>query len=814
MVTAESDQQNAVTAAAPETSISLLGLTPRAVAAIDRLGATTVKDFLAVPLRRAYRLPGSKIRREVVEAFNALRARFPDLVPKRIAAKEADTTTDPGEGAATSIDVLVPEALNLIQKRPGSEKQVFQCLLGLNDSGFDSPYEWPAAAQVASRLTLSRGFVDQCLDSARQRWSITPEITALGETIAGSLQSHCGVMTAADLSLAVLTARGSTEEEPVRSAMSSAVTRAALETEVSQAQPRFLIHRRGTIVLVAQSAELADYAAELGKKADELAGLDPLPNPIRVVESLRAIEAPSGTPMLPESVLVASAAHASTHAAVSSKFELYARGMPAKRALMLAQNALTGVCELTVRQVHQRVLSRYPEAEPFPDRPELDPLLSDSGLDLVWHPELAQGTGAYRFRAYEEASTLSTGTILPERKPTAAPVSAPVGETSAEIVEARVIESKLRRAAAEGAFLVLAVPPCRMLRAEHELLRFDLERRNVDELVIRTLRAEAQAVRIPDWNVVLRADGAPRQSDDWKRLLLLVNRAMPKVEQELSTSPKTLLLVNPGLLARYQQLELLVRLRDRIGLTGSPLHGLWVLVPTSSQAVLPTLDGLPVPVLSAAQWTQLTPAWIDYALHSAAELVGNRHSLTARQRIAVSRCACTDEARQRRSQREIIPTQLRDHELWIDGFNVLTGIEAALAGGVILLGCDGCLRDLANSYARHHEVQETLPALRLLGAATAAWGVRRCQWWLDRPVSNSGRLKRRILDLAAANGWDWQVELVFNPDKLLAESSEVIATADSAILDRCQRWVNLARLVITQNAANARIIDLRVEPPG
>ena len=203
-----------------------------------------------------------------------------------------------------------------------------------------------------------------------------------------------------------------------------------------------------------------------------------------------------------------------------------------------------------------------------------------------------------------------------------------------------------------------------------------------------------------------------------------------------------------------------------------------------------------------------------YALHSAAELVGNRHSLTARQRIAVSRCACTDEARQRRGQREVTPTQLRDHELWIDGFNVLTGIEAALAGGVILLGCDGCLRDLANSYARHHEVQETLPALRLLGAATAAWGVRRCQWWLDRPVSNSGRLKRRILDLAAANGWDWQVELVFNPDKLLAESSEVIATADSAVLDRCQRWVNLARLVITQNAANARIIDLRVEPPG
>ncbi len=610
-VTPVGEQQNAMAAAAPETNISLLGLTPRAVAAIDRLGATTVKDFLAVPLRRAYRLPGSKIRKEVVEAFTALRARYPDLVPKRTATKETEATTELGEAATTSIDVLVPEALNFIQKRPTSEKQVFHSLLGLNDAGFDSPYEWPAAAQVASRLTLSRAFVDQCLETARQRWSKAPEITALRETLASLLQAHGGVMTAADLSLALLTARGSTEEEPLRSAMAAAVTRAGIETESNQSQPRFLIHRRGDSVLVAQSAELADYAAKLGEKADELAVGDPLPNPIRVVESLRAIEGPAGAPPLPESALVKLAAHASMQAAVSSKFEVYPRGMPAKRALMLAQNALTGVRELTIQQVHQRVLSRYPDAQSLPERPELDSLLGESGLDLVWHPELAHGAGAYRFRAYEEASTFSTGTILPERRPTAAPDSAPAGEASEDIAEARVIENKLRRAAVDGAFLVLAVPPSRMLIAERELLsRFELERRNVDDLVIRTLRSDAQALRA-DWNVVLRADGASRQSEDWKRLILLVNRAMPRVEEELSTSPKTLLLTHPGLRARYQQLEMLVRLRDRIGRTGSPLHGLWVLVPTNSQAVLPTLDGQPVPVISGAQWTKLNEAWLQ-----------------------------------------------------------------------------------------------------------------------------------------------------------------------------------------------------------
>jgi hypothetical protein len=41
-------------------------------------------------------------------------------------------------------------------------KQVLHSLLGMNDDGFEVPYAWPAAAQVASRLSLSRAFVDAC----------------------------------------------------------------------------------------------------------------------------------------------------------------------------------------------------------------------------------------------------------------------------------------------------------------------------------------------------------------------------------------------------------------------------------------------------------------------------------------------------------------------------------------------------------------------------------------------------------------------------------------------------------------------------
>ena len=98
--------------------------------------------------------------------------------------------------------------------------------------------------------------------------------------------------------------------------------------------------------------------------------------------------------------------------------------------------------------------------------------------------------------------------------------------------------------------------------------------------------------------------------------------------------------------------------------------------------------------------------------------------------MAVARSACSDEARSRRRHHELAPDRLSGQTVWIDGLNVLTGVEAALAGGVILLGCDGCFRDLASIHARHHHVEETLPALVLLGTSMAGWGVRACRWLL------------------------------------------------------------------------------------
>jgi hypothetical protein len=198
----------------------------------------------------------------------------------------------------------------------------------------------------------------------------------------------------------------------------------------------------------------------------------------------------------------------------------------------------------------------------------------------------------------------------------------------------------------------------------------------------------------------------------------------------------------------------------------------------------------------------------DYAPRSALELVGNRYSLAARQRMAISRYACSELDAKRRTERNKDVAIARGRELWIDGYNVLTLIESALSGGVVLMCRDGCCRDIAAVHRRYRKVSETIPALQLVGETAAVLGARVCRWWLDKPVSNSGRLKTIILEKAKANGWNMEVELAFSPDYELSNTENPIATSDGIILDRCHEWLNLARYIITERIPSANIIVL------
>ncbi len=216
------------------------------------------------------------------------------------------------------------------------------------------------------------------------------------------------------------------------------------------------------------------------------------------------------------------------------------------------------------------------------------------------------------------------------------------------------------------------------------------------------------------------------------------------------------------------------------------------------------------------QWAVLRAAtfelsWLrarGYAEAAALKLVGDRHSLRSRQRDAIRRAACTDERRDSRNAKRCVTADLAGRTVGLDGFNVVIAIEAALSGAPLIVGRDRVYRDLSSVHGSYRKVEETRQAVDLATGLLASAGCATAAWYLDRPVSNSGRLKQVILEASAAAGLSCQAELVNNPDQTLMDLQDiVVASGDSLVLDGCAAWIDLPAEVL-RNHEDLWLVDL------
>ena len=95
-----------------------------------------------------------------------------------------------------------------------------------------------------------------------------------------------------------------------------------------------------------------------------------------------------------------------------------------------------------------------------------------------------------------------------------------------------------------------------------------------------------------------------------RNLLHLMSEVGPNIETELMNSERPLLLVHPGLIARYQMMSVLQTLRDRVG-HDAKCPTVWVLIATDSQNEMPYLDGVQIPLISKGQRAAVSEYWID-----------------------------------------------------------------------------------------------------------------------------------------------------------------------------------------------------------
>lgn len=220
------------------------------------------------------------------------------------------------------------------------------------------------------------------------------------------------------------------------------------------------------------------------------------------------------------------------------------------------------------------------------------------------------------------------------------------------------------------------------------------------------------------------------------------------------------------------------------------------------------------PMIPTLQKATSELSWLlsrDYGDKASLKLVGDRYRLTDRQRRAIQGAACSDTAKLEVGEKHCEIVELQNSHIFIDGFNLMITLESALSGGLLFKGRDGSYRDLASVHGTYKKVMETIGAIALVGQALSRLEVKKATWYFDQPVSNSGRLKVLMYEVIEGKGWDWDIQLVYNPDKDLIVSpalEHIIVSADSMVLKHARKWFNLGAYVVDEMIEDVKLIDL------
>lgn len=179
-----------------------------------------------------------------------------------------------------------------------------------------------------------------------------------------------------------------------------------------------------------------------------------------------------------------------------------------------------------------------------------------------------------------------------------------------------------------------------------------------------------------------------------------------------------------------------------------------------------------------------------YDIKQASTFVGNHFLISERQRLAIVRSLTTDTQLQNRQKKQLSIKDISGTKVWIDGFNTIITLEIFLSDSILLTGMDGTIRDLASLRGTYRLIPETYRAIQMMFDVLQNANVIAVNILLDEPVSNSGRLKSLIADIAEKYPFALYIQLLKDVDRKLYNKDNVI-TSDSVILDHCNSWINL-----------------------
>jgi hypothetical protein len=185
-----------------------------------------------------------------------------------------------------------------------------------------------------------------------------------------------------------------------------------------------------------------------------------------------------------------------------------------------------------------------------------------------------------------------------------------------------------------------------------------------------------------------------------------------------------------------------------------------------------------------------------YPRKAALELVGNRYGLTFDERHFLHRGVFSEVDSEARRERIVSPEAIKNKDLAVDGHNVLITVEAGLSGRPLILADDGFIRDISRLSGSFKKTEVTEKALQWIVALLKKWRPRHTLFLFDAPISKSGILAQELRTLLKKENLPGDALAMKVPEKTLIGFQGVIATSDTAIIDRSEKVIDLAGEII------------------
>ena len=196
-----------------------------------------------------------------------------------------------------------------------------------------------------------------------------------------------------------------------------------------------------------------------------------------------------------------------------------------------------------------------------------------------------------------------------------------------------------------------------------------------------------------------------------------------------------------------------------------------------------------------------------YKFDSVVNFVSNRYQFSTRQRDSIKRCICSKKQKEIRENKKWPIEKIKDDVIYVDGFNLIITLEVALSKGTLIIGNDDNIRDLAGLRGTYKIIDKTEEALNLIGKFLDKNNCKTVIFYLDSPVSNSGKLKNKIMEVFKHFNIDVYIKLVNNPDIILEKLDRVVSS-DAVVIDKCKGYFNIARVIIDEYIKGANIINI------